>query len=292
MLFPALVFACALDEEDEEDDSPPLNLRFLDLRSLEAEEFNCLLDCHLPNGVLQWSCDEDIGWTFEIEDLVLEVENIAFDTVSVRVSSGSMPRANIDPLRKELRQILSLGLENGSCVLDFALTLLQLAEEAVIHIHEWKNRGRTELGVKAWDVYEARGMQHLLNNPFGADLETIDDAALHILGRPVKDICKDSIANESLRILHVEPVLSPDLVERILCRQRRMLNQLMQCSYGELRGCVSAQNIDHKSSRNNRDDLARELCRPRTTFHGTSRWNIPSIVRYDFVLPGKKAGGV
>jgi hypothetical protein len=81
--------------------------RFIDLRSKEAEYFNNFLDSHIPSEVIRWGCYEDIGWVFELDDLVLDVENHLVDSVNVRVTSGTMPRVYIDPLRQELRRMMS-----------------------------------------------------------------------------------------------------------------------------------------------------------------------------------------
>lgn len=60
--------------------------------------------------------------------------------------------------------------------------------------------------------------------------------------------------------------------------------------YRQLRQCVSNTVIQVGSLLDNVAGLAEELSTPRVTFHGSSRSNIASIVRYGFVVPGDEIG--
>jgi hypothetical protein len=156
-----------------------------------------------------------------MEDAVVDIENAAANIVTVRVTSGSMPRAYLDPLRQQLRQMLLTALASRSGVLEFAVTLLQLVETAVISIQDWRNRGhakKTEGGFRGWDVNTAVGPKVLFDTPLGADLTTIDDSAFHLLGKTVKELC-GPLEDAKLRILHVENELRSDLVSRFKVRQ-------------------------------------------------------------------------
>jgi hypothetical protein len=274
--------------DDEDCDSIFKRVGFVDKRSKEAEFFNLLLESHMSDKVIRWDCYEHIGWVFELEDVVLDVDNRSSDTVIVRVTSGSMPRVYIDPLRQELRRLVSAALAGRGGVLDFAVTLLQLVETAVIHVHEWKPRGKTEGHSKGWDISKA-SVHDIFDNPLGLDLDTVDDSAFHLLGKTVKQLC-ESFENDEFRVLHVENVLRSDLLKGFRKKQGQMLKQLIQCPYKQLRECVAHETIPYGSSMDNRDNLARDLCRPRPTFHGTDRWDVSSIVRWGFVLPGQRAG--
>ncbi|KAF8855832.1 hypothetical protein BDZ45DRAFT_727889 [Acephala macrosclerotiorum] len=68
-------------DEEYEDFPPWLNQArsFVDLRAREAQEFNHILDCHLPSSVTRWGCEEESGWTFEFDDLTLEVVHSVLD---------------------------------------------------------------------------------------------------------------------------------------------------------------------------------------------------------------------
>jgi hypothetical protein len=303
--------ASDFDEENIYNESFLRRPRFVDLRSTEAELFNQLLECHVPDQVVRWDCCGDTGWEFELEDLVINVKNTISSPVKVQVTSGSMPQVFIDPLRQELRRILSTALVSNDHILNFAVTLLQFLEEAVISIHEWKvwqnrvktekkNRGKKKIE-NGWNVNEVKDIQVLFDNPLGADLDTVDESAFHLLGKSVKDICENfsnllilnkylQVLPYELRILHVEPVCRTDLIHRFLKRRNRMMDQLMGFSYRELRKSVPFDTVPRGSALDNKVDLARELCRPRVTFHGTSRHKVSSIVRWGFVIPGTKAG--
>ncbi|KAN0119167.1 ADP-ribosylation [Hyaloscypha variabilis] len=266
--------------------------RFVDLRSKEAEFFNRLLEDHVPDKVIRWGCYEHTGWVFEMEDAVVDIENTATDRVIVRVISGSIPRAYLDPLRQQLRHMLSTTMSSQGGVLEFAVTLLQLVETAVISVQDWRDGWRvdkTEGALRGWDVTTAVGPKVLFDNPLGADLTTIDDSAFHLLGKTVKELCAP-LEDAKLRIIHVENVLRSDLVSRFKVRQQRMMGKLMQCSHHQLRQCVPNDVVRSGSAFDSRSNLARELCRPRATYHGTSRYNVSSIVRWGFALPGQKAG--
>jgi hypothetical protein len=263
--------------------------RFIDLRSKQAEFFNQLLDRHVQDEVIRWVCHEDIGWVFELEDLVLDIENPTASSVKVRATSETMPRIYIDPLRQELRRILSTALVSNYNVLEFAITLLQLLEEAVASTREWRNRANRDAADKGkgWNVNEVRDTSVIFDNPLGADLDTINEPDFHLLGKSVKEICAGF--SDALRIIDVEPVFRSDLVSRFRTRQKGMLNQLRRLSYHELRECVAHEAIPYCSALDNPKDLASELCRPRVAFHGTSRHKVTSIVRWGFVIPGSTA---
>lgn len=58
----------------------------------------------------------------------------------------------------------------------------------------------------------------------------------------------------------------------------------------KLRRCVSSTIIKPNSAFDNDKGLARQLCKPHMTFHGTGVYPIPSIVRWGFEKPGELAG--
>jgi len=265
--------------------------RFIDRRSREAELFNSLIESHIPKQVIRWNCYEHIGWVFELEDVVFDVENTAADTIVVRVASGSMPRVYIDPLRQELRQMVSMASVGRGGILDFDVTLLQAVETVIIHVHEWRLRTRPKLTPqveKGWDMRTA-SEKDIFDNPLGFNLDSVEDTTYHILGKSVKELC-ESLEDEEFRILHVENVMRTDLARRFEKRQKEMLDGFMKLSYAELRPCVAHETIPFRSSEDNRDGLARELCRPRAVYHGTDCWKVSSIVRWGFVLPGHQIG--
>ncbi|TVY87770.1 hypothetical protein LAWI1_G006740 [Lachnellula willkommii] len=269
---------------------------FINLRSKEAEDFNLLLDSFLPPEVIDWNC-EDAGWTFQFQDLVLIVNSSAIDPPQVLVTTSSMPRAYVDPLRRSLRQILEWPLDSRFDIIGFAVILLRLTEEVVMFTSDWKAERKLQESVsfdegkeQGWNAKDIRDFNMLLENSKGLDLETVDESGNELLGSSIREIC-DKIPKE-FRILHVEPVFRHDLVARFRERQKKMREELNTLSYHELRECVDIKVIKPGSYQDNRQDLAKELCNPKVSFHGTSRLLVSSVVRYGFIKPGDRAGGL
>ncbi|KUJ23748.1 uncharacterized protein LY89DRAFT_776002 [Mollisia scopiformis] len=264
---------------------------FVDLRHREAQYFNDILDHNLPDRINRWDCDEENGWTFEFDDLVLEVLNNISGPMEVKATSWSMPRTYIDPLRRSLRHLLSAQLDNLYGVTDFAVLLLRLVEEANIALREWKGASSGKAVDIGWDLtaINSGDIRNLItSNAQGANLDTIETTADDLLGTSIKKICER--LPEQYRILHVEPVFRTDLVTRFKRRQYEIYEDLLKRPYNRLRQCVSSKAIARGSSLDKKKHLAEELSRPRVTFHGIQRHNVSSIVRYGFVKPGDKAG--
>lgn len=206
---------------DEEYGDFPLWLNqarmFVDLRAREAQDFNHILDCHLPSSITRWGCEEEMGWTFEFDDLTLEVVHSVLDPVHVQASSWTMSRSYIDPLRRSLRHLLSSPLESRSDTRGFAMILLRLTEEAKAFLQEWKSaKSGTNRALDAgWDLAEIAAhnfRDFITNNSKGVDLNTIETSADDLLGTSIKKICEGF--PETYRILHVELVTRVDLANR------------------------------------------------------------------------------
>lgn len=269
---------------------------FIDLRQKEAELFNEILYTHLLKDVVRWECTEEIGWVFQMEDLILDVESFAFEPVQVHVATWSMPRKYIDPLRCELRRIVSGPLESRKDMFGFATILLRLVEEAVSVVEEWKNQisrknkvvePNTSRGWNARDLDAMTAVQSLIENPLGLDISTVDKSGEALLGKSIGELCASF--PEQYRILHIEPVFREDIVARFRYRRESIYEDLLKLPHNQLRQCVSKKKVPIGSS-NTQEVLAQELCNPHVTFHGTARHNVSSIVRWGFVKPGQKAG--
>jgi hypothetical protein len=116
---------------------------FEDRRNREAEDFNALLENHLPSSVEDWTCDFS-GWSFVLDCGTVEVQQTLDGTLSVKASSNVIPRKYLDGMRVELRRIL-----DGYDVLclsatGFAVVLLQFVETAVGWQDAWS---RSQKGV-------------------------------------------------------------------------------------------------------------------------------------------------
>jgi hypothetical protein len=282
-----------------EDDYPTWHYQlrgFIDLREREAVEFNQILEVHLSKQVIRWECDEETGWSFELEELVLEIEDIGFEPLKIQVRNLALPRILVDPLRRRLRHILAWPLESRLDMKGFAMILLRLVEEAAGITQDWKmlvakREGKQDSELKGWNVKDVKWkevVQNIYENPVGADLDTVDNSGDDILGTSIKDLCEQF--PEEYRILHVEPVFRSNLVNRFREQQRIMYEQMCEMSHSELRQCVPREKIESNSPLNTKENLAAELCKPVVTFHGTNRHVVSSIVRHGFIKPGDRIG--
>ena len=265
----------------------------MDKRTVEAEAFNALLNQHLLTE--DWTCDAS-GWTFRLNDVVIEVINVNLEAMQVFATSNTMSRRFLDPLRAELRHTLDICPDPDWNTTGFAITLLQLVEEAAYWQLLWqsqaapKNRDplETKKPLQGWDSRAVRAWNTVVGNPYGVDLSSIEDTALDLLGKPIADIC--SQVSKDYRILHVEPVFRSDLVAKFLQQRDKIHSDLLTMHHQELRESVSEQRIKRGSGEDTVKGLARELARPSVTFHGAPRQVIQSIVRYGFIIPGSEIG--
>lgn len=235
---------------------------FVDLTFREAEEFNALLDRHVPSGVERWDCDQS-GWTFEFDDALLEVLNSEMHPIQVRVSSWSLPRSFLDPLRRTLRRDLSRSMEDAYDIMDLAMILLRLTEEVDITLHDWKHA----MSEKSGDTIEISGLsigRYNMNNLHGTSMETIQQTAEPLLGISIKKICET--IPSTFRILHIEPVFRADLVSRFKSQQQNIYDELTRQPYSVLRQCVGPTDVSPGSYRDNVEGLAEELSQPTFTF--------------------------
>lgn len=269
---------------------------FVDLRCREEEELKKTLETHLSKQVLRWEYKKETGGIFELEELVLEIDGIGSELISVCVRNLTLPRTIVDPLRQRLREILAWFLESRTDMKCFAMILLRLIEEAAGTIQDWKlmtakRVSKPEIRRKGWNLKDVRMtdvMKGLVENPFGADLDSIDNSGDDILGTSIKEVCAQF--SDEYRILHVEPVFRNNFVEASKKQQHTMYKQMCRRPFSELRKCVARDKIGEDSPQNTQQGLAAELCKPVVTFHGTSSHVVSSIVRHGFIKPGDKVG--
>ena len=249
--------------------APPTARVFLNFRVKQAENFNRLLTQHLLTAIQDWTCDEG-GWKFQLQLALIQVAHDPDTPLHVVAISETTPREFLDAMRIELRSVVQEPCGPDWSVTGFAVTLLQLAEGAKAW-QQYREDGTSrksgkcgqgyELGFKpfnrncgpqAWDnlkrpkqntryqgrdARETRSWISVLENPHGVDLMSIADTAIHLLGKPVIDIC--AAVFSTLRILHVEPVFRSDLESRFLREQESIRQHLLNMSYSQLRLCVS-----------------------------------------------------
>lgn len=262
------------------------NFGFHDGPSESAETLKELLETHLPYDV-EWSASED-SWSFDFTEL--EVTISIADSITVTAHSGILPRRRLDPLRLELRGILSDTLCYSAWdTMSFGVMLLQLVEEASRHLQEFReSQSKKKEDPTGWDAASIDNMSTILENPHGVDLSSIKDTAIHLLGQPIFEILKD--VPDELRVLHVEPVFRSDLVRRFLERQERIRKDLLSIGHNELRRCVSRADLQSGKITNTVEGMADYLSKATVTFHGSPRSRIASIVRHGLAVPGQKIG--
>jgi hypothetical protein len=135
---------------------------FEDRCSREAEDFNTLLDTHLPSPVADWTCDFN-GWIFVLDCGTLEVRQALDGTLSVKASSDVIRRKYLDAMRVELRQILDDYDVLCWSPTGFAVVLLQLIEGAVAWKDAW-NRSQVDV---AKGKVDNEGLHVCLQNTTG-----------------------------------------------------------------------------------------------------------------------------
>ncbi|KAF2160724.1 hypothetical protein M409DRAFT_70256 [Zasmidium cellare ATCC 36951] len=262
---------------------------FQDRAALVADTLNVLLQTHLPSDI-NWTVSQT-RWRFQLTNLSVELSDESSKGIVVTASSDVIPRKRLDPLRQELRAILGRALESSWSTIGFGVLLLQLTEEASCHLLDFRNAlessKKPDPMTNGWDS-SAHDVSGILTNPYGVNLNTVDDTARHVLGQSISDILSD--IPDDLRVLHVEPVFRPDLVDRFLKRQQKMKEELMDLPKEKLRSCVGRSAIPGRNSANSAERMAEYLVRPHVTFHGAEREVMSPIIRYGFLLPGSKIG--
>ncbi|KAK4500173.1 hypothetical protein PRZ48_008359 [Zasmidium cellare] len=278
------------DECDDDDEATEhvakKNFGFRNGVAEAVEMLNELLDMHMPSDAQEWKISQT-SWKFDFVDLNVELSNS--NGISVSAQSDVMPRRYLDPLRHALRQILSDSLgEPIWKTLAFGTMLLRLAEEASWYLRSYlehyfhREDGQQQAG---WDAAAVNDWSKVVDNPYGVDLTTVKDTAIHLLGKPITEILND--IPSSLRVLHVEPVFRHDLVKRFLDKQESMRADLETCSAAELRRHIPQSEFSKGRVISTVEGMAEFVSKPTVTFHGAPRAVVSSIVRNGFVVPGQ-----
>lgn len=125
--------------------------------------------------------------------------------------------------------------------------------------------------------------------PLASTSKPLDNSASHILG-DISDYL-DGFADGTQRILHVEPVFRPDLVDKFQRRQKQIKQELMQLPEELLRShCVNQTDFESEVAQASVEDMSEYPSRPMGTFHGADESAVSSIVRYGFAMPGHAIG--
>jgi hypothetical protein len=169
------------------------------------------------------------------------------------------------------------------------VAILRILEEASATLEEWSATDRATQKAPA----KTRKPLHIipdlkrvgietgsfqLNNLINGNLNPVDQSAHALFGLDLKQICDNIPSTWSVQ--HVESVLRPDLISRfVACREKmRVRLETANISGAMLRQLNQHPSQQIKLGQGNKQDALEDLLRPRLTFHGTQRHNVPSIV--------------
>lgn len=253
-----------------------------------------LIDKHIPRNVVNWHA-KDATWSFffpRVELRLTFVHGSGHLQSEVLDTYLGINRTGIDPVRREVRDILS------SISLHSLFTRHRTFELVVVILQALENVSEFELAhtVSAtqqqglsgkWSLQEGLDWETVLNNPYGLDLSTVDDTASKILEMTPEQICKD-IPSE-WRIIHIESVMRFDLLGRWYSYQRLLESNAKSESTHFLRHKLPPHSGLQGRVRATitRQEILDDMIRPRLTFHGTRLDNVRSIVRHGFKMPGR-----
>ncbi|KAJ2896515.1 hypothetical protein MKZ38_005468 [Zalerion maritima] len=270
-----------IDDFFEEDERIQLSL-------LRDEETDLLIS----NGILDsdWSLSHPLEkpLLFRCTELVLTINPgksypVLLQPLKYSLQNLSLSRVPCDDLRYALNAICDRSVDHNSLsvwlareeanafgIFEPSHVVLDLVKETLSHLHAYrKARAKPETTVQgnvqkkaAWTALSAGERAH------------------EILGPP-KDITKGVPSN--YRVLHVEEIIRHDLANKYLKYQANLRDKLESTSKEKLIKCVGVSGGNAR-----KEDLVEELLKPKVTFHGTPRQNVPSIVRHGFFKPGSK----
>ncbi|KAI1402116.1 ADP-ribosylation [Hypoxylon fuscum] len=276
------------DPELSEDDLPQLSL----LRDFETDK---LIEAELlsRDEVLTSPIDNEI--TFEHAELSLHVTTGSYyPAVPViwEVNNHTLPRQVVDELRAQLRRIVEDAATTNNLsrwreredeceygIFKPIMVVLELATQTRAHLRSWRQGTASKIQIKP------PPKTYLPFKEKPASSMTTSDIAYQYLRKTPQKIC--SQIPPKYRILHVEEILRTDLAHKFREKQEKMKSELLEKSYAALRSCVPAQ-LRHSKRK---EVFVEYMLKPRVTFHGTSRQNIPSIVHYGFIKPGERKPG-
>lgn len=258
-----------------------------------------IIDSNLPPEVKYRGYVAFEEFTFGFDELELKLmvnlRDILQPIVSlVKNHEYQLPRKVIDGIRFALRNAISD--EIAKCgkkvsVFDFGLIILRLIEETTSFLLDYR-RGILRKTLKEketyWDLRKINNLDPLLDHKLkmkGLDLETVHGAASHILGKTPAQICADIDPN--YRILHCENILRSDLASKFLQYQQTLRDKLMRVPVKDLKAFVPREKQRrYGDGQAAKEQLVEHLTKTRTTFHGTRRDLVPSIVQHGFLKPG------
>lgn len=278
-----------MDDFDEDD--------LVQLSFLRDEETDALIAAGLLGEHLHLSSPLDDEVKFAYDEVILEIHagsSYPVKSITFTVHNLSLPRAVIDKLRKELRELVSKAEEtnnienwrkrhdNAFGIFEPVMVVLQAVHKTITHLENYSNQ---EMGASNPGEEEERPDKHLwfLSNDAKRPVDVQDpisanEMAYRLLGLTPRQIAAK--IHPSFRVLHLEQVLRTDLAGNLDIFRNRLRHTLSRLPTDQLRSFVPVELRTPRAA-----DMVEHLVKPRVTFHGTPRQNVPGIVRHGFLGP-------
>ncbi|KAJ6782098.1 hypothetical protein PWT90_09733 [Aphanocladium album] len=270
-----------------------------------------VIESHKPKTLQSWAKHDDdvdtqLHFDFAHIALTLNISHIlANDTyrisaIAVRDINAAVRRRDLDPIRHDVRSILTTAstttssnrpMQTYTAILQALERVAEFEAAAAAREKEERRHGR------GWDAAAIDTWDEVLANPFGLDVSTIRDTAHHLLGQTPEQLVAG--ISDEFRVVHMESVVRPDLLQRFLHYQRALGETLDAGGTGQnLRKCVPP-GVGRRDERGGgggrrpvrREDVIADMVRPRVTFHGTPLKSVRSIIRHGFAKPGRIVQG-
>jgi hypothetical protein len=281
--------------EDTADDDAGLP-NFIVAREVDARRVVEIIDANTPSA-LNYRGYTPIGrFTFGFDELelrvIIDLEN-PFSPITTHVENYEIQsRRQIDSIRWSLRD--SVASELASCeklltIFTSGIITLRLLEELTGYVQEYRKQFLLAPKDKSkyWDISKTNNINILLDRRLemkGVDLDSIQGAATELLGKSPAQICTDILPD--WRILHCENILRQDHLNKFRHFQQGLRERLMEETTQHLKDCVPREYRRSRDGVASKEQLVEYLTQVRTTFHGTRREIVPSIVQHGFLKPG------
>lgn len=267
-----------------------------------------MVDTRLPDGLNYRAYTPNGNFSFGFDEFQLSIKVDLLDIllpVSCRLDHCGLPGSIIDPIWASLRQLAVDEIIKTKGLLTTTTTahiVLEVLEAAAIHvkdircnphIHDNIATGVVEKDTKQdekkrWKLDDTKDINAIIHSDKkmdGLDLNSVQGMATHILGKTPAQICDDILPD--YRILHCENIIRNDLQNKFLQTQQEMREKLMNEPIADLRKCVPPEFRRYRGGGSAaKEQLVDYLVKPRITFHGTRRENVPSIVQHGFLKAG------
>jgi len=269
---------------------------FVQAREVDAQRVIDIIDANLPANLNYRGCIPKTQFNFGFDELELRItidlHNLSHPIVTHVENYEIQSRKQIDGIRWSLRESVArevAGFSKILTVFEAGLIVLRLLEETAGYVQEHRinNLGSSKEKARYWDITKTNNVNILLDSRLemkGVDLESIQGAATELLGKTPAQICDDILPD--WRILHCENILRRDLLDKFRQFQQGLREELMGVSLQRLKECVPREYRRSGDGTASREQLVEYLTKVHTTFHGTRRELVPSIVQHGFLKPG------